>query len=340
METYKIKVSIVILNWNGRDWLDKFLPTVIKYSSEASIFVLDNNSTDDSVELLIKKFPKVEIIKNKENYGYAEGYNAGLKQIDSEYFVLLNSDIEVTKNWISPIISLMESDKDISACQPKILDFNYKERFEYAGASGGYIDKFGYRFCSGRILDTIENDTGQYDDTKEIFWATGACLFIRNSHFKLVNGLDKDFFAHQEEIDLCWRLKNNGYKIMVVPDSTIYHVGGATLNASSPLKTYLNFRNNLYMLFKNLPKKDLIYVLPIRLVLDGVASITFLSKEKGFIHFLSILKAHFSFYINIPKLIKKRRNIKRKGGVNKKYKKSILLEYYLKKKKKFSDIFN
>ena len=338
METYKMKVAIVILNWNGRDWLEKFLPTVIKYSSEASIFVIDNYSTDNSVKFLTKTFPDIKIIKNKENYGYSQGYNLGLEQIDSEYFVLLNSDIEVTKNWISPIISLMDEDQDISACQPKILDFDNKERFEYAGAAGGYIDKLGYPFCRGRILDTTEEDTGQYNNTQEIFWATGACLFVRSSHFKLVNGLDEDFFAHQEEIDLCWRLKNRGYKIMVVPDSIIYHVGGGTLKASSPFKTYLNFRNNLYMLFKNLPNKDLVYVLPIRLILDGIASVTFLNKEKGFMHLLSILKAHFSFYINIPSLIKKRRNIRQRVELSQKYKKSILLDYYLKNKKRFSDI--
>ena len=219
METQKIKTAVVILNWNGKHWLEKFLANVIGESPNAEVIVADNNSTDGSVSYLQEYYPNIRIIHNDGNYGYAKGYNLALKQIDSEYFVLLNSDIQVTKDWISPIISLMDSDQTISACQPKILDYNNKNKFEYAGASGGFIDKFGYPFCRGRIFDDLEKDKEQYNDATEVFWATGACLFVRASHFFEAGELDEDFFAHQEEIDLCWRLKNKGYKIMVEPKS-------------------------------------------------------------------------------------------------------------------------
>ena len=305
METQKMKTAVVILNWNGKHWLEKFLPNVIFNSSDVTVIVADNNSTDNSVSFLQEKFPEIQIIQNEGNYGYAKGYNLALKQIDAEYFVLLNSDIEVTKDWISPIVSLMDSDKTISACQPKIRDYNNKSKFEYAGASGGYIDKFGYPFCRGRIFDELEEDKGQYNDAIEVFWATGACLFVRSSQFLEIGGLDEDFFAHQEEIDLCWRLKNKGYKIMVEPKSEVYHVGGGTLNVGSPFKTHLNFRNNLYMLFKNLPLFSLFTIIPVRLVLDGIAAITLLNKEKGISHVFAVMKAHFSFYFEIPKLITK-----------------------------------
>ncbi len=214
MEAQKIKTAVVVLNWNGKDWLAKFLPTLVKYSTDATVFVADNASTDDSLEFVKYNFPTVKIIINTTNGGYATGYNDALKQIDAEYFVLINSDIEATENWLSPIINLMDSDKKIAACQPKLLDYNKRNTFEYAGASGGFIDNLGYPFCRGRIFDSLEEDKGQYDDVIEVFWATGACLFVRAAHYNEVGGLDEDFFAHQEEIDLCWRLKNKGYKIM------------------------------------------------------------------------------------------------------------------------------
>ena len=336
METQKMKIAVVILNWNGKIWLEKFLDNVIENSKTVEIVVVDNNSKDNSISYLTKNYPTIRIIKHKGNYGYAKGYNEALKQINSEYFILLNSDIEVTENWISPVIDLMEKDKKISACQPKILDYNHRNKFEYAGACGGFIDKLGYPFCRGRIFNHLEEDLGQYNDSKEVFWATGACLFVRSSHFFEIGGLDEDFFAHQEEIDLCWRLKNKGYKIFVEPKSLVYHVGGGTLNVVSPLKTHLNFRNNLYMLFKNLPLSSLFIIMPIRLVLDGIASITFLGKKKGVSHLFAVIKSHFTFYFEIPKLIAKRRKISQKSSIKGKTNYSILVKNKLKGIKKFS----
>jgi hypothetical protein len=286
----------------------------------------------------MKNFPKLKIIINNTNVGYAKGYNNALKQISAEYFVLINSDIEVTEGWLPPIITLMDSNTTIAACQPKLLDYNNRTKFEYAGASGGFIDNLGYPFCRGRIFETTQEDKGQYNDAIEVFWATGACLFVRSSHFLEVGGLDEDFFAHQEEIDLCWRLKNKGYTIMVEPKSVVYHVGGGTLDACSPFKTYLNFRNNLYMLFKNLPITSLVTVIPIRLILDGVAAFTFLKKVKGVQHFLVIAKAYFSFYFEIPKLIAKRRKIAQQNNLTGKVNYSILLKNKVKGIKAFSDL--
>lgn len=336
METQKIKIAVVILNWNGKHWLEKFLPNVIQHSNDAEVIIADNNSSDDSIKFLEENYPNIRIIQNDGNYGYAKGYNLSLKQINAEYFVLLNSDIEVTKDWISPIISLMDSDRTISACQPKILDYNNKNKFEYAGASGGFIDNLGYPFCRGRIFDYLEEDKGQYNDTTEIFWATGACLFVRASHFFEINGLDEDFFAHQEEIDLCWRFKNKGYKVFVEPKSKVYHVGGGTLNVDSPYKTHLNFRNNLYMLFKNLPLSSLFKIIPIRLILDGVAALTFINKEKGIKHIKSIVKAHFYFYSQIPNLLRKRKYISQKNNLTGKMKWSVLVKSKMRRIKEFS----
>tara|TARA_B110000444_G_scaffold231517_1_gene239538 strand:+ start:365 stop:1381 length:1017 start_codon:yes stop_codon:yes gene_type:complete len=338
METHKIKTAVVVLNWNGKAWLEKYLPTLVNHSQEATVFVADNASTDDSVAFVKDNFPTVKIIVNTSNGGYAKGYNDALKQINAEYFVLINSDIAVTDGWLSPIIILMDSDKKIAACQPKILDYKKRNTFEYAGASGGFIDNLGYPFCRGRIFDDIEQDNGQYNDAIEVFWATGACLFVRASHFNEIGGLDEDFFAHQEEIDLCWRLKNKGYKIMVQPKSVVYHFGGGTLNTDSPLKTYLNFRNNLFMLFKNLPTSSLFTTLPTRLVLDGVAALTFLSKEKGLQHVLAIAKSHFSFYFKIPKLLVKRQKINQKNNLVGKVDFSILLKNKSKGIKQFSEL--
>ena len=338
METQKIKTAVVVLNWNGKAWLEKFLPNLVKHSQEATVFVADNASTDDSVDFVKNNFPTVKIIINASNGGYAKGYNDALKKIDAQYFVLINSDIEVTEGWLSPIIDLMDSDKNIAACQPKLLDYKERNYFEYAGASGGFIDNLGYPFCRGRIFDDIEQDNGQYNDAIEVFWATGACLFVRALHFNKIGGLDEDFFAHQEEIDLCWRLKNMGYKIMVQPKSVVFHVGGGTLNTGSPFKTHLNFRNNLFMLFKNLPIYSLLTTVPTRLVLDGVAAITFLNKENGMQHVLAIAKAHFIFYFEIPKLIAKRQKIKQKNNLVGKFDWSILFKNKMKGIKRFSQV--
>ena len=330
METQKIKIAVVVLNWNGKIWLEKFLPNLVKHSLEATVFMADNASTDDSVDFVKNNFPNVKIIINVSNGGYAKGYNDALKKIDAEYFILLNSDIQVTDSWISPIIDLMDSDKKIAACQPKLLDYKKRNIFEYAGASGGFIDILGYPFCRGRIFDHLEKDKGQYDDAIEVFWASGACLFVRASHFYEIGGLDEDFFAHQEEIDLCWRLKNSGYKIMVQPKSLVFHVGGGTLNASSPFKTHLNFRNNLFMLFKNLPTAHLFVTIAVRLVLDGLAALTFLNKDKGLQHVLAIAKAHFIFYFKIPKLMSKRKKIKQKNNLLGKVDYSVLFKNKIK----------
>ena len=338
MEAYKKDIAVVILNWNGQQWLEKFLPTVIEKSSMANIYIADNASTDDSISLIENNFPSVKIIQNQLNEGYAKGYNDALKDLKEKYFVLLNSDIEVTDNWIEPIINLMEENPNISACQPKILDYNNKDSFEYAGASGGYIDNLGYPFTRGRIFDEIEPDNNQYDDVKEIFWASGACFFVRADHFNEVNGFDNDFFAHQEEIDLCWRLKIKGYQIMVDPHSVVYHVGGGTLDDSSPFKTYLNFRNNLFMLTKNLNFFSLLITLYFRLPLDGIAAVTLLKKKNGFLHLLAVLRAHLVFYVSIPRLLFKRQINTAKTNLVGKMGFSILVKYYLEGKTKFSEL--
>ncbi|MCW3161822.1 glycosyltransferase family 2 protein [Chryseobacterium oryctis] len=289
------KLAIVILNWNGKNWLEKFLPSVVSFSEYAEIYVIDNLSTDDSVEFTQMQFPTVKIIKNNKNYGFAGGYNEGLKSIEAEYYCLLNSDVEVTENWIEPVLHLFEKDSSISAIQPKILSFNNKKFFEFAGAGGGLIDNLGYPYCRGRIFDKVEEDKGQYDDEIDIFWASGCCFFIRSKDFWEQKGFDERFFAHQEEIDLCWRLINSGKKIFYTGKSTVYHVGGGTLNKQSAQKTYLNIRNNLSMMLKNLPFPRLIGLLFFRLCLDGVAGIYFGLKQ-GFPHLWAVVRAHFGFY--------------------------------------------
>ncbi|MGZ4091263.1 MAG: glycosyltransferase family 2 protein, partial [Bacteroidia bacterium] len=253
------RVAVVILNYNGKKFLEKFLPGIIKHSAPHQIYVADNSSTDDSVTYLKTNFPSVRIIANNGNFGYATGYNLALKHVNADYFILLNSDVEVTPKWIDPVIELMQKDPSIAACQPKLIDFNRRDLFEYAGASGGFIDNYCYPFCRGRLFTSIEKDHDQFNDATEVFWATGACLFIKAEAFWKVNGLDDDYFAHMEEIDLCWRLKNVGYKIFVQPASVVYHIGGGTLNKFSSQKTYLNFRNNLTTLTKTHPSKNLIF---------------------------------------------------------------------------------
>lgn len=290
-----MKIAIAILNWNGKHWLEKFLPNVIDFSDEAQIYVIDNNSTDDSVNFVEKHFPTVKIIQNSINTGFAGGYNEGLKHISEEIYCLLNSDVEVTKNWLKPILELFEKNKEIAAIQPKIRSFENDNFFEFAGAGGGLIDNLGYPYCRGRIFEKLEQDQGQYDDETEIFWASGCALFIRKEDYWNINGFDERFFAHQEEIDLCWRLKNAGRKIFYCGKSTVFHVGGGTLNKQSPQKTFLNIRNNLTMLLKNLPKSTLFWLIPFRLVLDGIAGIYFGFKD-GFPHLWAVLRAHFGFY--------------------------------------------
>ncbi|MEI6123305.1 MAG: glycosyltransferase family 2 protein [Bacteroidota bacterium] len=334
-----MKIAVVILNWNGQEFLAKFLPTVLKYSKDiADVVVADNSSTDSSVEYLQANFPEVRVILNETNGGFAKGYNDALRLIDAEYYVLLNSDIEVTENWIAPVIQLMESEKSIAACQPKIRSYFERSKFEYAGAAGGYIDKYGYPFCRGRLFMSIEEDLGQYNNVEEIFWATGACMFVRADLYHLFGGLDEDFFAHMEEIDFCWRLKNYGYKIMYCPDSLVYHIGGGTLPKSSARKTYLNFRNNFSLLYKNLPKERVIPVFATRLLLDGVAAMKFLF-EGGFKDFLAVTRAHFSFYRRF-KLIRKKRKMILQQNVTRIYNGNIVTDYYLRKKKKFTDLKN
>lgn len=335
------KVAVVILNWNGKSFLENFLPNVIKYSSSAQIIVADNNSTDDSINFLKAHFPQVTLIINKVNDGFAKGYNTALKQVDAEYYVLLNSDVEVTEDWIEPIIELLDSDKNIAACQPKILDYYHKNKFEYAGACGGFIDKYGYPFCRGRLFNVLEEDNGQYNTAIEIFWATGACMFIRSKAFWKVGGFDDDYFAHMEEIDVCWRMKNCGYKIYVEPKSVVYHVGGGTLNKLSPRKTFLNFRNNLITLTKNAAPKFLFFKILYRMILDGVAAFKFLFEGSGS-HFIAVIKAHFSFYAHLPSTLKKRDEMRLMSefkystvGV---YKKNIVYAHFLKAIKYYSDL--
>lgn len=335
------KVAVVILNWNGKSFLEKFLPIVIKYSSGAQIIVADNQSSDDSVSFLKQQFPDVRVIINPSNDGFARGYNLALKQVQAEYYVLLNSDVEVTKNWIEPIIAMMDANMKIAACQPKILDYTNRTKFEYAGAAGGFIDKYGYPFCRGRIFNVLEEDKEQYNTAKEVFWATGACMFVRAEAFWKVGGFDDDYFAHMEEIDVCWRMKNIGYQIYVEPQSVIYHVGGGTLNKLSPRKTFLNFRNNLITLTKNAAPRFLFFKIIYRMILDGVAAFKFLFEGNGS-HFMAVIKAHFSFYAYLPSTLKKRDEMRLRDdfvetttGV---YTENIVFAHFVKGVKSYSEL--
>ncbi len=298
-------LAIVILNWNGKNWLEKFLPGVMRHSENTNIYVIDNFSDDQSVDFLKSEFPAVKIVLNDKNYGFAGGYNEGLKKIDAEYYCLLNSDVEVTQNWIEPVLNLFRKDPQIAAVQPKILSYNNKNYFEFAGAGGGLIDNLGYPYCRGRIFDDVEEDTGQYDDEAEIFWASGCCFFIRSEDYWEHKGFDERFFAHQEEIDLCWRLQNSGKKIYYTGQSKVYHVGGGTLNKQSPHKTFLNIRNNLSMMLKNLPFPALVWVLFSRMILDGIASLYFAYKY-GFSHLGAVFRGHIGFYSQLPQTLKLR----------------------------------
>ena len=330
-----MKIAVVILNWNGSALLQQFLPSVIDYSAGADIYVADNASTDASIEVIQNQFPSVKIIQNTGNFGFAKGYNEALKFVEEEYYALVNSDIEVTKNWLAPILNIFETQPETAIIQPKLLDYKKKTHFEYAGGAGGFIDKFGYPFCRGRIFDTIEEDKQQYDDEIEIFWATGACFFIRKEVYRKLNGFDNDFFAHQEEIDLCWRAFNLSYKTKYTSKSIVYHVGGATLNEGNPRKTFLNFRNSLLMLTKNLPKNQLFTILFMRLCLDGLAGIQFILKGK-FKHFWAIIEAHFTFYHLVFQFYKKRNTTQKSNyyKIN-----SIVYRYFIKNGKVFADLF-
>ncbi len=331
------QVSIVILNWNGREFLRKFLPKVIETShDQAEIIIADNASIDSSVEFLEKNYPDIRIIQNLTNGGFAKGYNDALAKIPSKYYILLNSDIEVTPGWIEPVIRMMEADRRIVACQPKILSYYNREYFEYAGAAGGFVDKFGYPFCRGRLFQSLEKDEGQYNEPAEIFWASGACMFVRADLYHRFGGFDNDFFAHMEEIDFCWRLKNAGYKVMYCPGSVVYHVGGGTLPKKSSLKTFLNFRNNLTLIFKNIPSEQMPVVFFTRWILDWVAALKFLSNGDAR-DFLAVLRAQNAIIRSFRRQLVKRRRISQ-SAVSGMYRRNLVLEYYLRRKKKFSDL--
>jgi len=332
-----LKLAVVILNWNGKQLLEQFLPAIVNYSQKvAEIYIADNASTDNSIEFIRSNYPQVKIIQNSDNGGYAKGYNESLQHIDADIYALVNSDIEVTENWLGPIIEEFKNSENTAIIQPKILDFNNKTKFEYAGAAGGFLDFFGYPYCRGRIFNSLENDNHQYNDTIDIFWASGACFFIRSNVFHQLEGFDEQFFAHQEEIDLCWRAKNEGLNIKYIGASTVFHVGGATLNEVSPRKTFLNFRNSLFTACKNLPKRYLFLVLLSRLLLDAVAGLKFIFDLKP-LHTWAIIKAHFSFYRYMPTMIKKRRKISYNS--NQYYhSKSIVWQHFILGRRQFEQI--
>ena len=333
------RVSVVILNWNGQGLLKQFLPSVCASSyPNLEIIVGDNASSDNSVSFIKENYPQIRVICNEKNYGFAGGYNKVLEQLESDYFILLNSDVEVHPDWINPVIQLMESDKQIAAAQPKILSYKHKERFEYAGAAGGYLDIFGYPFCRGRIFDYVELDNGQYNDVKEIFWASGAALFVKRDRWIQVEGLDEDFFAHMEEIDLCWRLKNIGFKIMYCPDSVVYHVGGGSLDAGNPFKTYLNFRNNLILIQKNRSLFFACLIIFCRIWLDLLSIIKFLNDGKKKDAW-AVNKAHISFFKGIFKNAEKARKIRTsKFNSTGLIRKSIVWQYFVLERKTFKSL--
>jgi GT2 family glycosyltransferase len=333
------KTALVILNWNGSSYLKKFLGTVVSFSSSPSnaIFVADNGSTDDSVSWVKSNFPSVRIIELGRNHGFAGGYNMALNEIDAEYFILINSDIEVTPGWTESLTGFMDTHIGAAACQPKILSYSKRQFFEYAGAAGGYIDKFGYPFCRGRLFSETEADEGQYDNIAEVFWTSGACMIIRSEAWKKCGGFDASFFAHMEEIDLCWRMLLSGYKLYFIPQSVVYHVGGGALPYNSPFKTYLNFRNNLFLLYKNLPARKLRSTLFRRKLLDGLSALFFLFSFR-FRNIGAIWKAHMDYYKGIREMKDKRELTERISEENPwKYimNKSLVFEFYVKGNKTF-----
>lgn len=331
-----MKTAIVILNWNGQKLLEQFLPSIVNFSeNEAEIYVADNASTDNSIAFVKDNFPTVKIIKNAVNGGYAKGYNDALQNINADIYCLLNSDVEVTQNWLPPILDVFKADEKTAIIQPKILDYKDKSKFEYAGAAGGFIDLYGYPYCRGRVFNHLETDHNQFNDITEIFWASGACLFIRSTIYHKIGGFDEDYFAHQEEIDLCWRTQNIGYRVKYVGTSSVFHVGGATLQESNPHKTFLNFRNSLLNVVKNVPKKWFLFVVFSRLVLDGIAGVKFIFELRP-IHTWAILKAHFSFYRNFLKFLKKRKRLQKKQDYN--LHTSIVWQYFVLGKTKFKNL--
>ncbi len=331
-----MQTAVVILNWNGRQLLEEFMPSVWKHTKDhATIIVADNASTDDSVDFLKLNYPEVQVIQNAENGGYAKGYNVALEQVNHDLLVLLNSDVAVTKNWLVPIQQAFANTPEIAAAQPKILSYKEPEYFEYAGAAGGFLDKYGYPFCRGRIFDTIEKDKGQYQTNTPIFWATGACLCIRNVEFKALGGFDQDFFAHMEEIDLCWRLQNKGKAIWYIAASEVYHLGGGTLSKTNPQKTYYNFRNSLFCLAKNVAGFTAYKRIVWRMVLDGVAAVRFITQGKPR-HFWAILRAHASFYAMVGKF--RRKQSADSQNVTYYNLSSIVYKYFIKKSKTFDKL--
>ncbi len=327
--------AIAILNFNGKGFLQKFLPTLIMHSNTFPIYIGDNASTDDSIEFIKTNFPQIHLIELNTNNGYSKGYNLLLKEIKADYVALINSDIEVTPNWLAPLIAELESNERIAAVQPKIKSYKNKEYFEYAGAAGGFIDKYGYPFCRGRIFNTLEKDKGQYDDSIEVKWASGACFLVRKSSFDLVGGFDDDFFAHMEEIDLCWRFANDGFISKYTSNSTVYHVGGGTLAYENPFKTYLNFRNGLYLLFKNLPKQPLFKNVLMRVLLDWISIFYFLAQGK-WQQSKAILKAHIEAFKNRKQFLAKRYSKINTAEFTTNY--SIVWKYFIKSKKKYSQL--
>ena len=338
------KVAIVILNWNGEQMLRRFLPSVLQHSENvADIVVADNASTDASLALLEKEFPTVRTIVLDRNYGFAEGYNRALNQVENEYYVLLNSDVEVTEGWLDTLVSFMDSHPEAAACQPKLLAEHDHTLFEYAGASGGYIDRYGYPFCRGRLFESVEKDEGQYDDVCEVMWATGACLMIRRTDYWRVDGLDGRFFAHNEEIDLCWRLRLLGRKVYCIPDSAVFHLGGGTLPKSNPMKTYLNFRNNLTMLYKNLPDRELRKVMRMRFWLDWLAALQMLLLGRSIGDFKAVIKARMAFKAWKNDFRHDRETIQSTAKVDAVPERiciSILWQYYIKRNKTFRQIID
>ncbi|MFC4633106.1 glycosyltransferase family 2 protein [Dokdonia ponticola] len=332
-----MKTAIVILNWNGRALLERFLGSVVQHSAHlATIYVADNASTDTSIAYCEEYFPEeVIVIKNTKNGGYAKGYNDALRHVDADLYVLMNSDVMVKEGWLEPMLAIFETSSEIAVAQPKIKDLKRPTHFEYAGAAGGYIDALGYPYCRGRIFNTCEEDTGQYNDTVDVQWASGACLFIKAAQYWEVGGLDEDFFAHQEEIDLCWRVKNKGYRVVAVGDSEVFHLGGATLATSNPVKTFYNFRNTLFALVKNSPGSKFILYILFRLILDGIAGVKFLLEGKPK-HVWAILQAHISFYSHFPSLLEKRKTLPQRKDYYTIG--SIVFQYFVKNKKSYRDL--
>ena len=339
------KIAIVILNWNGVDMMRRYLTDVVNYSivDNAVVYVADNASTDDSVEMLRSEYPQVKVILLEKNWGFAEGYNKALSQIEAEYYVLLNSDVKVTHHWLQPLVEFMDAHSDVAACQPKLLSIIDTDSFEYAGACGGFIDLYGYPFCRGRVFNTIERDKGQYDTAMPILWATGACMMIRSSDYWNAGGFDGRFFAHNEEIDLCWRLRLLGRKVYCIPDSAVFHLGGGTLPKSNPMKTYLNFRNNLTMLYKNLPDRELRKVMRMRFLLDWLAALQMLLLGRSIGDFKAVIKARIAFKAWKNDFRHDRETIQSTAKVDAVPERiciSILWQYYIKRNKTFRQIID